>query len=259
MADPTPHVVARIGWCGQLSGPRARGGPLERGRCPVVQGVMGALVVVRTAAAVDACWWCRLVVRRWPGGFSLEGAVPALVCPVLLWAPRFKALRAAAKRDPPHGELAQAAEGRGGEWRAVVRAHRVGQAIVREQGREDGAGLHLLGREPRRATSEKAAVGVGHRQGGAGEASARAERALAVRRPDGVRGLGLHGDGPWLSVPPAACARLPSAGALAPRAHGARRRPGQVRPTACEVRQHLARTPVPVSPFGFQEDRCHRL
>ena len=104
---------------------------------------MRALVVVLTAEAIEARLLCRLVVLRWPGGFGFEGAVHALVRPVLLRSPRCNALMADAERDPPHGELAQAAEGRGGERRAVVGANGLGQAILLEQAREDGACLHL--------------------------------------------------------------------------------------------------------------------
>lgn len=60
-----------------------------------------------------------------------------------------------------------------------------------------------------------------------------------------------------MPVPTAACARVTEAFALEQLAGGARRRQGQVGPTAREVGQDCARTPVPVSPFGCQEDRVH--
>jgi hypothetical protein len=114
-----------------------------------VQGVMWALCIVLAAAALDACLRGLLVGRWWPSGVGLAGAVPALVPPVLLWAPRCKTLMTDAERDPPHGELAQAAEGRGGAWRAVVRTTGVRQAILPEPARADGACVRWLRREPR--------------------------------------------------------------------------------------------------------------
>jgi hypothetical protein len=169
---------------------------------------MRALCVGRAAEASEAWLLCTLVGLRWPRGFGVEGAVQALVRPVRLRSPRFNATMADAERDPPHGERAQAAEGGGRDRRAVGRAHGVGPAELLEQALDEGAGLSWLRREPRRAASENAAVGVGHRQGGAGEAIAGAALALADRRPDGRRCRGLEGEGSRVPVPTAALARL---------------------------------------------------
>ena len=224
---------------------------------------MRALFVVRTAEASEARLLGPLVVLRWPGGDDFEGPVHALVRPVRLRAPRCNTLMTEAECDSPRGELAQAAEGRGDERRAIVRANGFGQAILVEQALEAGACFHLLRREPRRAGEEKAAVGVGHRQGGAVEAIAGAELAFEVRRPDGLRGLGLEGDGPRMPVPTAACARLTEAFAVEQFAGGARRWQGAVRPAACEEGQDLARTPVSVSLLGCHQDGfdllCHAV
>ena len=93
-----------------------------------------------------------------------------------------------AEFHPPHGELAQAAERRGGERRAVVRTTGVRPAIRPEQAREDGACVHWWSRESCGAAAENAALGLSHRQGGAVAASAGANRAVDVRRPDGMGG-----------------------------------------------------------------------
>jgi hypothetical protein len=87
----------------------------------VVQRFRWALFVILAAEAIEAHLLGRLIMLRGPGSFGFQGAVHAFVRPVLLWSPRFNALMAEAKLNPPHGELAQAAEGRGGERRAVVR------------------------------------------------------------------------------------------------------------------------------------------
>ena len=109
---------------------------------------MWALFIVLAAEAIEARLLGLLVGRWWPGRFGLEGAVQALVPAVLLWAPRCNALMTDAERDPPPGELAQAAEGRCSERCAIVRANGVRQAILPEQALEDGAGCRWLRREP---------------------------------------------------------------------------------------------------------------
>jgi hypothetical protein len=103
--------------------------------------------MVRAAEAVEARLLGLLVVRWGPGRFGLEGAVHALVPPVLLGTPRGKTRRTAAKLNPPHGALAQAAASRGSDRGAVVRAHGIGQAILSDQALEDGAGVRGLRRE----------------------------------------------------------------------------------------------------------------
>src|SRR4029450_14078726 len=110
---------------------------------------MWALFIGLAAEAIEARLLSLLVVRWWPGCFGLEGAVHALVPPVLLWAPRFNPLMTDAELDPPHGELTEAAEGRCSERCAVICAHGIRQAVLLEQALEDGAGFRLLRREPR--------------------------------------------------------------------------------------------------------------
>ena len=220
---------------------------------------MWALVIVLAAEAIEARLLSLLVVRWWPGRFGLEGAVQALVPPVLRWAPRFNTLMPAAELDPPHGELAQAAAGRCSARGAIVRAHGIRQAIRPEQALEDGAGFRWLRREPGCAAEEQAAIGVSHRQGVALAAVAGAKLALDVRRPDGIRCLGLQRARSGMPVPPAACACLASPCALEEFAGGARCREVQLGTTLREGGQELARTPVQVSSLGFQEGCFYRL
>jgi hypothetical protein len=98
---------------GPLRGHRARGRPVDGGWRPDVERLVGALFVVFATAAIAARLLSALMTCRWPGGVGLERAGHALVGPVLPGSSRGEALMADTERNPPHRELAQAAEGRG--------------------------------------------------------------------------------------------------------------------------------------------------
>jgi hypothetical protein len=69
---------------------------------------MRACFVVLAAEASEAPLLCLLVALRWPGGGGLEGAVHALVRPVLLRSGRCHALMAEAEPDPVRSKFPNA-------------------------------------------------------------------------------------------------------------------------------------------------------
>jgi hypothetical protein len=80
----------------------------------VVQRIRWALFVILAAEAIEAhLLGCLIMFRGWVAS-AFRVQCMRSCAPV-------NALMAEAKLNPPHGELAQAAEGRGGERRAVIR------------------------------------------------------------------------------------------------------------------------------------------
>jgi hypothetical protein len=112
---------------------------------------MGTLMVVLPAKAVESGLLSGVVPLRRACGFCFEGAVPALMTAILLGPSWRNPLVPDAKLDPPDTQLREAAEGRRGNGRAIIRANGLREPILVEQALEDGLGLHLFCRESGRA------------------------------------------------------------------------------------------------------------
>jgi hypothetical protein len=94
---------------------------IERRRGALAQHLVGALVVVYLAEAVESGLLIDLVPLRRAGGFRLERPVHAFMTAVLLRPSRLNPLVPDAELDPPDTQLREAAEGRRGKGRAVRR------------------------------------------------------------------------------------------------------------------------------------------
>jgi hypothetical protein len=104
----------------QESGVRARRGGIARGRWVVVQGLVGALVVVEAAEGVEGALLGREGGARRADGLALEGFVHPFVGAVLLGLSGQDPLVLNAEAQPPDIELREAVNAGGREGDAIV-------------------------------------------------------------------------------------------------------------------------------------------
>jgi hypothetical protein len=123
----------------QGAGIRAGRGSVEGGWRPILERLMGPLIVVEAAEGVEG------PLLGDEGGAGRANRIPfqGFVHPfgraVLLGLGGQDALVLKAQTEPPHVELGEAVDAGRGEGHAVVGADGAGQAILTEQAVEDGA------------------------------------------------------------------------------------------------------------------------
>src|SRR5215467_8741991 len=126
---------------------------------------MGLLLVVEEAEAIECPLLPGQVTLWWTGGRGLERAMHAFMSAVLLRMAREDPLVLNPQAEPPDIELRQPVDARGREGHAIVRANRLGQALLPEEAIEDGADAHALGRWQTLTRQEIAGMLVCHGQG----------------------------------------------------------------------------------------------
>ena len=176
----------------------------------------------------------------------LQGAVHALVPPVLLRVSGLDALVRDAELGPPHGQPRQASNGRAGKRRTVIGAYRPRQPILAEGGFKDGSYALRVGLLHRLAAQKITAPGIGDGQRIDAPSIATLEPALEIGAPDAVR---LHRMRQRLGVrlgPATLLARHDQSGTLDDLAHRAGCRPRSSRLISLQNPLQLARTPAHV-------------
>ena len=130
----------------------------------IVQGFMGALVVVARAKGIEPALLRAAGRRGGPRGLAFQVAMHAFVRAVVLRTRRRNPVMHDPELHPPDVERGQAVQAGGGEGRAVIGPDRLGQADGAKQRAKHGAGLGGLdGGQP--VTDEQRATEViGHGQ-----------------------------------------------------------------------------------------------
>ena len=242
--------VLGLGECGRHP-PRRR--VIQRGRGALAQRLMGALMVVLPATAVESGLLSGLVLLRRACGVRCEGPVHALMTAMLLGPSRLHPLVPDAERDPPDTQLREATEGRRGQGRAVIGANRLRAALLADQALEDGLGLHRLRGESGCAAQQIARVGVRDGERIAIHAVSCAELPFEIGCPHRVRRTGVERRGSRMLRPaPPRLRPKPSrfAAALAGTARGRSLKSG-VGPS--QIGQDLPRSPTGRQRLGLPQ------
>src|SRR5207244_335935 len=142
-------------------GIRPRGGGVDRGRGRVGERLVRAEGVVLVAPAIEAALLLSSVALRRAGALALQGEVHALVAAVLVWGGGLGEIGQDAEADPPDRERREAPERLGGKGDAVIGADAPGQAVLLEEGLEDGASFDQRGAGECLTRQEQAAIAVG--------------------------------------------------------------------------------------------------
>jgi len=107
---------------------------------------MGPLLVELVTEAIELQLLGPHRVRRWARGFCFEGAMHALMTPVLLGLARFDELRQDTESHPPGRMPRQSGQRVGGERHAIVGADELRQAVLLEDPGKHGLGVDDRGR-----------------------------------------------------------------------------------------------------------------
>ncbi len=142
--DFLDREVARVGDSGQDAGIGARRRAVARAGCGAAQVLVRPHVVVLDAEVIKR----PLLAAEGRAGradrFAFEGAMHALVRPILLRLPREDALRLDAQPDPPDTQGRESVQACRGEGDAVVGANGTREAVLAEEALElDGDALRL--------------------------------------------------------------------------------------------------------------------
>src|ERR1035438_8240180 len=126
--------------------------------------------------------WSGAGWRRWPHGFQ-KREVKTLVSAVLLRMTRINPFMSDAELDPPHRQRRHAGGPARGEWRTVVRADHLRQAVLAERPLKRRFALGILRAAGRRQADQIAAEAIRHREGFRTRAVAQPDPALVIKAP----------------------------------------------------------------------------
>src|SRR3990172_4644346 len=133
IADAPEFKVAGILWWGDALGIGTWGGGPTRGRGLVLDGLVGAQLIVGLLEGIEDALLEIEVRGCGPSGAGLKGLVQALVDPVFLGAAGRDALVGDPELEPPDVEAVEPVDAGGGKRGTVVTADRVGEAVAAEQ------------------------------------------------------------------------------------------------------------------------------
>src|SRR5882757_3049429 len=248
----------RFGRVIRLGKPRrhdARRGLVDACRHALTKRLMRPFFVVvahkcRKATSLRGAGW-----RRWPHGFQ-KREVKALVPAVLLRMTRIDPFMSDAELDPPHRQRRQAGGPGRGEWRTVVRADHLRQAVLAERPLKRRLALGILRAAGRRQADQIAAEAIRHREGFGARAVAQPYPALVINAPH-VVGMLRHRQltqARRCTSPNATAANQPRSLENLARRRG--RRPFDLPLASLKLAHDLARSPT--RPFPPQPDnRIH--
>jgi hypothetical protein len=190
VGDAFHEEVARVLERRQALGKRARRGGVARAGSSGAEVLVGTLLVVEGAEAVEGSLLGREGRPRWPTGPGLERAVHALVGTVLLGGRRANALVLDPEAHPPDVELGKAMDPAGGKRDTIVRPDGPGQAALAEGVLEHRPGPAPLDVRQALAGQEVAGVLIADGEGVALDAVPGGELPFEIRGPQVVGGGG---------------------------------------------------------------------
>src|SRR5262245_1443013 len=232
MLGVIPRVL-RPAWHGAV-----RGG-VEFGRRSLAKCFVRTFLIVMAAEQIKACLLLGCIRRRRDRGLRLQGAMHALVPPVLLRRSRTDEVRHDAKLQPPGRQFGEACSAARAKRRSIVAADRKRQAVLAKGPLKIGPNaFRCRGYDPQ--LDQKAAVTVRHRQRIDPPLIVGAEPALEVRAPLVVGARHRRAGPPLVERAPPPLPWRDQTRALedAPDRRG--RRPGDLGSVAIEHRQKLA-------------------
>src|SRR5882672_8654957 len=234
---------------------RARRRLIDAGRWTLAKRLMRPFLVVVAHKCCKATGLSGAGRRRWPHGFQ-KREVKTLVSAVLLRMTRIDPFMLDAELDPPHRQRRQAGGPGRGEWRTVVRADHLRQAVLAERPLKRRLALGILRTAGRRQADQIAAEAIRHREGFGARAVAQPYPALVINAPH-VVGMLRHRQltqARRCTSPHATAANQPRSLENLARRRG--RRPFDLPLASLKLAHDLARSPT--RPFPPQPDnRIH--